>query len=88
MNSVNDSTVSDGLDDAFHWRWEDPTWRSRVGNNPKSIAREALRRAVDLRDTNAADPRNLKARPVFLVDVLNRLCEVLDVETEDLWGQV
>ncbi len=32
------------------------------------------------------DPKSLRARPIFLVDVLNRLCEVLNIETDDLWG--
>jgi hypothetical protein len=88
VGSMNDSSPHDDLDGALHWRWEDLAWRKRVGGDPKRIAREALRRAVDLRDANAADPRSLRARPVFLVDVMNRLCEVLNVETDDLWGRV
>ncbi len=67
----------------LHWRWEDPTWPDRVGDDPSRIVREALRRAVDIRDKHNSGP--LAARPVFLVDVLNRLCEVLAVETNDLW---
>jgi hypothetical protein len=71
------------------WRWEDLAWRGRVGNDAERIAREALRRAVDIRDSDAASaPSTLSARPVFLVDVLNRLCEVLNVRTEDLWDEV
>jgi hypothetical protein len=68
---------------ALHWRWEDPTWPVRVGEEPSRIVREALRRAVDIRDRHSDEP--LAARPVFLVDVLNRLCEVLAVDTKDLW---
>jgi hypothetical protein len=81
-------TTDDGRESGLDWRWEDLAWRDNVGSNPKLITREALRRAVDIRDTNATDPLSLRARPVFLVDVLNRLCEVLNVATEDLWGKV
>jgi hypothetical protein len=74
---------------ALSWRWEDLGWRDRVGSDPESIVREALRRAVDIRDSDAAvAPSGLRARPVFLVDVLNRLCKVLNVRTEDLWDEV
>jgi len=84
---VNEPTDK-GQDGALQWRWEDLTWRNRVGDNPHWIAPEALRRAVDIRDTKVIDAGSLGARPVFLVDVLNKLCEVLRVETDDLWGQV
>jgi hypothetical protein len=67
------------------WRWEDLRWRERVGSDSERIVREALRRAIDMRDSEAA---NLSARPVFLVDVLNKLCEVLNVRTERLWHEV
>ena len=87
VDSVNEPT-DNSQDGTLQWRWEDLTWRNRVGDNPQWIAREALRRAVDIRDTNVIDARSLSARPVFLVDVLNRLCEVLNVETDHLWGQV
>jgi hypothetical protein len=67
------------------WRWEDLRWRERVGSDSERIVREALRRAIEMRDSEAA---NLSARPVFLVDVLNKLCEVLNVRTERLWHEV
>jgi hypothetical protein len=67
------------------WRWEDLRWRERLGSDSERIVREALRRAIDMRDSEAA---NLSARPVFLVDVLNKLCEVLNVRTERLWDEV
>jgi hypothetical protein len=67
------------------WRWEDLRWRERVGSDSERIVREALRRAIDMRDSEAA---NLSARPVFLVDVLNKLCEVVNVRTERLWDEV
>jgi hypothetical protein len=60
-------------------------WRERLGSDSERIVREALRRAIDMRDSEAA---NLSARPVFLVDVLNKLCEVLNVRTERLWDEV
>jgi hypothetical protein len=65
------------------WRWEDLAWRERVGGHPDLIVREALRRAVDLRDRPPSDSR--RSRQLFLVDVLNHLCEVLAVDTERLW---
>ena len=80
-----------GQDDerGFEWRWEDLRWRERVGNDSERIVREALRRAVDIRDSEAAAaPSSLSARPLFLVDVLNKLCEVLNVRTERLWEEV
>jgi hypothetical protein len=65
------------------WRWEDLRWRVRVGSDSERIVREALRRAIDIRDS-----ASLSARPVFLVDVLNKLCEALNVRTERLWDEV
>lgn len=44
---------------------------------------EALRRAVDIRDTSAQRIA-LRARPLFLVDVLNALCESMNVDSSDL----
>jgi hypothetical protein len=66
------------------WRWEDPRWREWTANDPVKIVLEALRRAVDIRDTNAQQ-RTLGSRPVILVDVLNALCASLDVSGPDLW---
>jgi hypothetical protein len=65
------------------WRWEDPAWRERVGQDPVKIVLEALRRAVDIRDH--VDKSQLQARPVFLVDVLNELCAVLAIDGGTLW---
>jgi len=36
--------------------------------------------------THSNEP--LGARPVLLVDVLNRLCQVLAVDTKDLWDSM
>ena len=81
-------SVEDG-EDGLGWRWADPDWRERVGSDPQRILREAFRRAVDIRDSEAAmAPSSLSARPVFLVDVLNKLCDVLNVRTERLWDEV
>jgi hypothetical protein len=81
-------SVEDG-EGSLSWRWEDLRWRERVGSDSQRIVREALRRAVDIRDLEAATaPSSLRARPVFLVDVLNKLCEVLNVRTERLWDEV
>jgi hypothetical protein len=60
-----------------------------VGSDSERIVRETLRRAVDIRDSGAARaPASLSARPICLVDVLNRLCEVLNVRTEHLWDEI
>ena len=32
------------------WRWEDLRWRERIGTESAELVREAVRRAVDLRD--------------------------------------
>ena len=50
------------------WRWEDPRWREWTEDDPPKILSEALRRAVDIRDTSARQ-NPLGARPVLLVDV-------------------
>jgi hypothetical protein len=48
------------------------------------LVREAMRRAVDIRDTNARGGE-LSARPLVLVDVLNALSESLQVDGSDVW---
>ncbi len=53
------------------WIWSDPRWRDRVGDDPATALREAVRRAVDLRDSLATADRDEAGRAVFLVDVLN-----------------
>ena len=62
------------------WKWADRGWHERVGTNPGELAKEALRRAVDIRDTGTT------TRAVMLVDVLNALCDELDVDTSNLWA--
>jgi hypothetical protein len=68
------------------WRWEDPRWREWTANDPTKILREALRRAVDIRDTNAQGSA-LAARPLMLVDVLNALSASLNVSGSDIWDE-
>ncbi len=65
------------------WRWEDLRWKERTGDDATELVREAVRRAVDVRDWS--EGTGLTARAVFLVDVLNELCATLDVDTADLW---
>src|ERR1700683_950018 len=48
------------------WSWADPRWREWTGADPAKLVLEAIRRAVDIRDTNADETR-LSARPVMLV---------------------
>lgn len=66
------------------WRWEDARWREWTANDAAKILHEALRRAVDIRDTNAQGIA-LGARPLILVDVLNALSTSLDVSGSDIW---
>lgn len=66
------------------WNWEDPRWREWTEEDPQQILLEALRRAVDIRDTNAQQ-RDLGARPLALVEVLNALSEAMNVDGADLW---
>jgi hypothetical protein len=65
------------------WRWSNLGWRDQVGQNPTEILREALRRAVDIRDQT--DKSKLSARPVILVDVLNELSNALGIDTDNIW---
>ncbi len=70
------------------WSWSDPRWRKRVGDDAKAMYREALRRAVDLRDTLAQGGPDPAHRAVLLVDVLNELRRVMKFDEsagEDLW---
>ena len=62
------------------WKWEDRDWHGRVGTNPGELAKEPLRRAVDIRDMGTT------TRAVMLVDVLNTLCNELDVDTSNLFA--
>ena len=68
------------------WRWEDPRWREWTGNDARKILREALRRAVDIRDTNAQQVA-LGARPLILLEVLNALSAALEVSGSDIWDE-
>jgi hypothetical protein len=63
------------------WRYNDSRWRDRVGDDVSATVREALRRAVDMRDTVL----EAGGRPTMLVDVLNHLVELLQVDTSSLW---
>ncbi len=62
------------------WQWQDPTWPTRVGDDPRTLINEALVRAVDLRDVLAADggEGSQTTRALMLVDVLNRLAAALN----------
>ena len=62
------------------WQWQDPTWPTRVGDDPRALLNEALLRAVDLRDVLAADSGggSQTARALMLVAVLNRLAAALN----------
>jgi hypothetical protein len=53
-----------------------------------STAREAVRRAVDVRDTPAETRSPDATRAVFLVAVLNHLTALLGVDTDELWDRV
>jgi len=55
------------------WRWEDPRWGERVGDDRAAVYGEALRRAVELRDTLAGLDSPATGRAVMLVGVLHLL---------------
>ena len=65
------------------WTWGDQRWRPRVGDDIAATVREALRRAIDLRDLREGEPRG--GRAVLLVDVLNHLSDLLATDTTSLW---
>jgi hypothetical protein len=54
----------------------------------ETTLREALRRAVDLRDTLAEAGSGDTSRAVFLVDVLNHLADIQGVDTSALWDRL
>ncbi len=70
------------------WTWSDPRWRDSVGADAQATAREALRRAVDLRDTLAEARSSDTTRAVFLVDVLNHLADLQGFDTSGIWERV
>jgi hypothetical protein len=59
-----------------------------VGSDAEAALREALRRAVDLRDTLAEAGSGDTSRAVFLVDVLNHLADIHGVDTSALWERL
>jgi len=79
-------TVSEPIPDPFPtgpWRWEDLRWRDRIADDSTQLVREAVRRAVDLRDWS--EGTGLTSRAVFLVEVLDVLCVALGIDTADVW---
>lgn len=84
----NPGAVSDhdpNRPDYMHgWRWENPRWPEWTGNDATKLLHEALRRAVDIRDTNAQGMA-LGARPLILMDVLNALTASLQASGSDIW---
>jgi hypothetical protein len=70
------------------WMSSDPRWRVSVGSNAEATLREALRRAVDLRDTLADAGSSDTSRAVFLVDVLNHLADLEGFDTTALWERL
>jgi hypothetical protein len=67
------------------WTWNDQRWQDKIGADAEATVREALRRAVDLRDTLAEAGRSDTARALYLVDVLNHLAELQGFDTSALW---
>ena len=62
-------------------RLDDLSWREKVGDDPERAYREALRRAVALRDGGS------QLRVVVLVAVLNRLGELSGFDGSQLWSR-
>ena len=58
---------------------DDLGWRERTGDSAELVVREALRRAIAIRDGGSPN------RVVVLVDVLSRLGELTATDTTDLW---
>jgi hypothetical protein len=66
------------------WQYGNRLYRER-NDDAAWLMREALRRAVDIRDKRAG--MSLGARPVMLVDVLNALCTALGHDVNaPLWS--
>jgi hypothetical protein len=66
------------------WQYGNQLYKER-SDDPAWLMREALRRAVDIRDKRAG--MSLGARPVLLVDVLNALSTALGYDTNgSLWS--
>jgi hypothetical protein len=54
--------------------------------DPKNLVREALRRAVDLRDETIGLGNQTNLRAIMLVDVLNAIAQAYEVDATDLFG--
>ena len=68
-----------------HWLWADPTWRERIDGDGNGILREAVRRAVHLRD-GLAEGQASTTEAVMLVDVLSEALTVFGVRGDDIWN--
>jgi hypothetical protein len=66
------------------WRWADPAWRERVADDRSALLREALRRAIHLRD-GLAEGQASATEAVMLVDVLNEACALFGAGGDDIW---
>ena len=62
------------------WYWANQNYKHHAGDGDWLI-REALRRAVDIRD-RWADGEELSARPLMMVDVLNMLKDAIGLPPE------
>jgi hypothetical protein len=62
-------------------RLRDLDWRQRTDDDPERVDREALRRALALREGGPP------SRAVILVDVLNRLGELLALDGTSVWDR-
>jgi hypothetical protein len=62
-------------------RLRDLDWRERTGDDPERVYREAMRRALALREGG------LRGRVTILVDVLNRLGELLALDGTSVWDR-
>ena len=68
------------------WTWEHPNWEERVRNDERALYREALYRAVDLRDFIVATGIRDQGRVVLLVQALHRLGDVSGYRSADEEG--
>ena len=70
-------------DEPMSWTWGSRAYKSHEGE-PEWLMREALRRAIDIRD------QGVTPRAVMLVDVLHLLQSALGIESVDVitfWGE-
>ena len=65
------------------WRWAVPHLSDTLGDDPRVLALEVLRRATDIREPEGIG--SVGSRAVQLIFVLNALSGALELSTAGLW---